>query len=146
MTEIIFYGTPKRASTVQRKVRSTESYALVRTIKHAYSGIRFFRASSCNRRITNIISVVEQFGRKLLCSSGRIPTYTVANTARGLLNREKRTKIASRLTAPPLPFPHATGYSYYSCSYSYGGNIRGMTHIETDVADILMATLHDSYI
>ena len=74
MTEIMFYGTPKRASTVQRRVRSTESYALVRSIKHTYSGIRFFRASSCNRRITNIISVVERFGRKPLCFSGRIPT------------------------------------------------------------------------
>ena len=74
MAEIIFCGTPKRASTVQRRVRSTESYALVRSMKHTYSGIRFFRASSCNRRITNIISVVERFGRKPLCSSGRIPT------------------------------------------------------------------------
>ena len=54
MTEIIFYGTPKRASTVQMRVRSTESYALVRSIQHTYSGIGFFRASSCNRRITNI--------------------------------------------------------------------------------------------
>ena len=66
MTEIIFCGTPKRASTVQRRVRSTEFYALVRSIKHIYSGIRFFRASFCNRRVTNIISVVERFGRKPL--------------------------------------------------------------------------------
>ena len=41
MTEIIFCGTPKRASTFQRMVRSTESYALVRSIKHPYSGILF---------------------------------------------------------------------------------------------------------
>ena len=34
----------------------------------------FFRARFSNRRITNIISVVERFGRKPLCSSGRIPT------------------------------------------------------------------------
>ena len=74
MTEIIFCGTPKRTSTVQRRVRSTESYALVRSIKHTYSEIRFFRASSCNRRITDFISVVERFGRQPLCSSGRIPT------------------------------------------------------------------------
>ncbi|CAM9380839.1 unnamed protein product, partial [Ascophyllum nodosum] len=74
MTGIIFCGTPKRASTVQRRVRSKESYALVRSIKHTYSGIRFFRASSCNRRITDTISVVERFGRKPLCSYGRIPT------------------------------------------------------------------------
>ena len=33
MTEIIFCGMPKRASTVQRRVRSTESYALVSSIK-----------------------------------------------------------------------------------------------------------------
>ena len=73
MTVIRFCGTPKQASTVQR-VRSTESYASVRSIKHTYSGIRFFHASSCNRRITNIISVVERFGRETPCSSGRIPT------------------------------------------------------------------------
>ena len=74
MAEIIFCGTPKRASTVQRRVRSTESCALVRSIKHTYCGIRFFRASSCNRRITNIISVAQWFARKPLCSSGRIAT------------------------------------------------------------------------
>ena len=61
MTEIILYCTPKRASAVQRRVRSTESYALVRSIKYTYSGFRFFRANSCKR-----------FGRKPLCSSGRI--------------------------------------------------------------------------
>ena len=33
MTVIIFCGTPKRVSTVERRVRSTESYALVRSIK-----------------------------------------------------------------------------------------------------------------
>ena len=43
--------------------------------KHTYSGICFFCASSFKRRITNIISVVvERFGRKPLCFSGRIPT------------------------------------------------------------------------
>ena len=73
MTEIIFCGTPKWASTDQRRVRSRESYALVRSIMHTYNGICFFRANSCSRRITNITSVVERFGRKPLCSSGRIP-------------------------------------------------------------------------
>ena len=29
MTEIIFYGTPNRASTLQRRVRSTKAYALL---------------------------------------------------------------------------------------------------------------------
>ena len=59
MTKIILCGPPKRASTAQRRVRSTESYALVRSMKHTYSGIYFFHTSSCNRRTTNIISVVE---------------------------------------------------------------------------------------
>ena len=55
MAEIIFCGTPKRASTVQRRVRSTESYALVRSMNHAYNRMCFFRANSCSGRITNII-------------------------------------------------------------------------------------------
>ena len=36
MTEIIFCGTPKRGSTVQRRVRSTESYALFGEVDKAY--------------------------------------------------------------------------------------------------------------
>ena len=60
----------------QRRVRSTESYALVRSIKHTYNGIRFFRANSCSRRTKNIISVVKRFGRRPLCSSGRISTHS----------------------------------------------------------------------
>ena len=36
--------------------------------------ILFFRANSCSRQLINIISVVEWFGRKPLCSCGRIPT------------------------------------------------------------------------
>ena len=73
MTEAILCSTPKRASTVQRRVRSTESYTLVSSTKHTYNGICFFRANYCSRQITNIISVVERFGRKPFCSSGRIP-------------------------------------------------------------------------
>ena len=53
---------------------STESYALVRSTKHTHNGICFFRAQSCSRRIINIILVVKRFGRKPLCSSGRIST------------------------------------------------------------------------
>ena len=102
LTKILFHGEPPRAHAVvephacphaiveltdDRKhplrhveageycpqVRSTESYALVRSMKHTYNGIRFFRANSCSRRTTNIMSVVERFGRKPLCSSGRTP-------------------------------------------------------------------------
>ena len=57
MTEIIFFGMSKRAITIQRKVRATDSYALEISVKHRYNGIHFFRASSSSRRITNIISV-----------------------------------------------------------------------------------------
>ena len=48
MTEIMFCGTPKRASTVQRKVRLTESYALVKSIKHMFGvlGPRCWTGSS----------------------------------------------------------------------------------------------------
>ena len=73
MTEIIFCGTPKRPSTVQGRVRSTESSSLVRSIKLTYNKMSFFRANSCSRRITNnITSVVERFGRKQLCTFDRI--------------------------------------------------------------------------
>ena len=47
--------------------------AVVRLGKHTYNGICFLRANSCSQRNTNIISAVERFGRKPLCSSGRIP-------------------------------------------------------------------------
>ena len=76
MTEIIFCGTPKRASTVQRRARSMESYALVRSIKHTYNGICFYRANFYVQRITNIMSVVERFGWKLLCSSVRVSMHS----------------------------------------------------------------------
>ena len=74
MAEMIFCGTPKRANTVQEKVRSTESYALLRSIKHTKNGIRFVPASTCSRQVPNIIPMVKRFGRKPLCYSGRIPT------------------------------------------------------------------------
>ena len=72
MTKIILCGTPKQTRTVQRMVRSTESYALIRPIKCRCKRICFFHANSCSRRI--MITSVERFGRKLLCSFGRIPT------------------------------------------------------------------------
>ena len=63
------------ASIVQKRVRPRKSYALlVRSTNHTYNGLGFIRARFCNRRITNIIIVVEQFYRKSPCSSGRIPT------------------------------------------------------------------------
>ena len=79
MTETILCGTPKRASTVQRRVRSRESYDLVRSIKRTYNEICFFRANSCSPRITNIVSVVERFVRKPLCCSVRNSTMSGRN-------------------------------------------------------------------
>ena len=106
MTEIILCGMPKRASTVQRRVESTESYALVRSIRHTYSGIRFFRASSCNRRITNIMSVVERFGRKPLCSSGRIPTRSQYSMRRQAMIFSS-ILLACATSEMPLQLPHS---------------------------------------
>ena len=49
MTANILGGTPRRARTSHRRVRSTESYALVTSIKYNYKGVSFFHASSCSR-------------------------------------------------------------------------------------------------
>ena len=107
MTEIILCGMPKRASTiVQRRVRSTELYALVRSIKHTHGGIRFFRASSCNRRITKIISVVERFGRKPLCSSGRIRIRSQYSLRQRVMIFSS-TLPACATSEMPLLFPHS---------------------------------------
>ena len=73
--QIAFFGTSKTQSTVRRMARSTESSALIRCIKQTYHGIRFFRVNFCSRRITNITSVVERFGRELLCPSGRMASF-----------------------------------------------------------------------
>ena len=43
-----------------------------RVDKHTYGVIRFFYANSYSRRTTNIVSVVQLFGQKPLCSSDRI--------------------------------------------------------------------------
>ena len=72
MTASILGGTPKRSRTSHRRVWSTESYALVRSIKHKYKGVSFFRASSCSRRTTNIMPTVERWGLNPHCSSSRI--------------------------------------------------------------------------
>ena len=71
MTADILGGTPKRARTSHRRVRSTESYALVRSINHTYKGVSF-RASSCSRRTTNIMSTVERWGLNPHCSPGNM--------------------------------------------------------------------------
>ena len=70
ITSIICGGVPKRASTCQSSVRSTESYAFCRSMKHRNSGARAFLPNSCGLRTANIISVVERCGRNPHCSSG----------------------------------------------------------------------------
>ena len=72
MTASILGGTPKRARTSHKRLRSTESYALVRSIKHMYKGVSSFRASSCSRRTANIMSSVERWGLNQHCSSGKM--------------------------------------------------------------------------
>ena len=75
-------------------------------IKHTQSGIRFFRTSSCNRRITNIISVVERFGRKPLCSSGRIPTRSQYSLRRRAMTFSSILPVCAT-SEMPLQLPHS---------------------------------------
>ena len=70
MTAIICGGTPMRVSACHRRVRSTVSYALWRSMKHMKRGTPAFRPISCSLRTTNIMSVVERLGRNPHCSSG----------------------------------------------------------------------------
>ena len=48
MTASILGGTPKQAMASLRRVRSTESYSWVRSIKHKYREVSISRASSCS--------------------------------------------------------------------------------------------------
>ena len=70
ITSIICGGTPKRASTCQRSVRSTESYAFCRSMKHRNSCTRAFFLNSCSIQTANIIPIVERCGRNPYFSSG----------------------------------------------------------------------------
>ena len=72
----IFYGgTPKRASTRQRSVRSTESQAFCRWMKHSNSGVRAFLPNSCSQPTATIISAIERCGRNPHCSSVVSPIF-----------------------------------------------------------------------
>ena len=71
MTASVLGGTPKQART-RKRVRSTESYALARSIKHKQKGVSFFRASSCRRHTTNIMPTVERWGLNPHGSSGKM--------------------------------------------------------------------------
>ena len=73
MTAIICGGTPMRVSTCHRRVRSTVSYAFWRSMKHMKRDTPTFGPISCSLRTTNIMSVVERFGRNPHCSSGNSP-------------------------------------------------------------------------
>ena len=68
----MYGGTPERPSTCRRSVRSTESYAFCRSMKHMNSDTRAFLLNSCSLRTVNIIPVVERCGRNLHCSSDTI--------------------------------------------------------------------------
>ena len=58
------------SSGEQSSVRSTESYAFCRSMKHRNSGARAFLPNSCSLQTANIISLVERCGRNPHCSSG----------------------------------------------------------------------------
>ena len=73
MTAIICGGTPMRVSTCYKRVRSTVSYAFWRSMKHMKRYILAFRPVSCSLSTTNIMSVVERFGRNPHCFSGNSP-------------------------------------------------------------------------
>ena len=61
MTGSILGCTSEQAKTSHRRIWSTESYALIRSIKHKYKGASV-RASSCSRRYRNTMSTVERWG------------------------------------------------------------------------------------
>lgn len=42
LKSLLIFSTTKQANTNGRSIRLTELYALMRPIKHAYSGVRFF--------------------------------------------------------------------------------------------------------
>ena len=72
ITSIICGGLPKRASICQRSVRSTESYAFCRSMKHRNSDTRAFLPNSCSFWTANIISVVERCGRRSCLASDAV--------------------------------------------------------------------------
>ena len=84
MTARILGGTPKRARTSHRRVRSTKSFALVRSIKHKYKRVSFFRSSSCSRRSSSCYEHHvnrRALGPKPTCSSGKMYRWVMsANT------------------------------------------------------------------
>ena len=73
MATNIYGGTPMRVSTCHRRVRSTVSYAFWRSMKHMKRDTPSFRPISCSLRTTDIMSVVERFGRNPHYSSGNSP-------------------------------------------------------------------------
>ena len=70
---LICGGTPMRVSTCHRRVRSTVSYAFWRSMEHMKRDTPAFRPISCSLRTTNIMSMVERFGRNPHCCSGNSP-------------------------------------------------------------------------
>ena len=127
-------NTKERASVCQsdqvglRPPRVTSHTILTRTISSSMSfipncraGYHKFLESSCRTYTSSILSIVSpiflQSGTVyVVCyvcfvSHIQLPTrkkllYTVANPARGLLNREKRTKEKVWQHTPPPPTPH----------------------------------------
>ena len=113
---------------------------LVRSMKHTYGGICFFRASSFRQRCRNIISVVERFGRKPLCSSGRIPTRSQYSLRRRAVQQyladvryQRDTLVVAALCPPILLFMeyHDDDGNFHCCStcppYKYKRRYRAVS-------------------
>ena len=101
MILIIRGGTPKRASISHNSTRSTESYAFARSMKQISREVLLVRPSSWSLRTTNIISVVERWGRKPDYSLGRIPASSQKSPSR-LATILRRTLPACATRERPL--------------------------------------------
>lgn len=101
-------GTPTRARTVHRTVRSTVTHALMRSVKHIYRGVSFL-ANPCWCGTTSTMSPVGRRGRKPHYSSGR--TTSRSQYERG--SRNDRDEVSPAVTTREVPrqFPRSVLYS-----------------------------------
>ena len=76
MTAIICGSIPMRVSTCHKRVRSTVSYAVWRSMKHIKRGTPAFRPISFSLRTTKIMSVVERSGQNPHTPDGLRPTVS----------------------------------------------------------------------
>ena len=66
----------KAGNIFHSSTQSTKSYPFARLINKAFIEVLLVRRNPCSLRTTNLISVVQRWGRKPHCSSGRIPAFS----------------------------------------------------------------------